>query len=121
MENNEINKLLFYIGAALNLIALLDAPTEYYLFLRIFNSFLLISLSYSQYKKNQKYFFVSSFLLAILYNPIEHITMERGGWSLFNVLTSLYFSLLIFKLSRMEIPLRNKNLTEYQKKIMGLK
>lgn len=121
MENKEINKILFCIGGVLNLIATSRMPREFYLFLKIFNSLMFVSLMLPQYRENKKYFFVTSFMLLILYNPVEQIRLDKDVWMFFNLVTTAYFAYLAFQMSNLETKRKKDKLTEYQKSIIRLK
>ncbi|OGC51263.1 hypothetical protein A2982_04165 [candidate division WWE3 bacterium RIFCSPLOWO2_01_FULL_39_13] len=82
----KITKILVAISSVLLIFAFLDLPYFYYQISRIVVSGTSFFLSYNFYLKKKAIGAVVMFLLAIIFNPIIPIYMNKDTWIIFDIL-----------------------------------
>ena len=80
---------VFVLPAAMSLIALADLPYGYYQLLRIVVSASAAWIAYSFYRHDSKFAVATFGAIAVIFNPIAKIHMEREVHAVFNVLTGI--------------------------------
>lgn len=94
-------KPAFVSVAALSLIAIFHLPYGFYIFLRISVCACSIATAYLTFN-DPKFKFIAwiSIAIAILFNPIIPIHLNKEIWSFFNVAVAAFYSFLTMKLSK---------------------
>jgi hypothetical protein len=90
-------------SAALLLLAPLDWPYGYYQFLRITIAITAIWLACQVHESSQGYALVLT-LVAILYNPILPIYLDKDVWLPINLGTGIFYILFAVRVSRANPP-----------------
>lgn len=89
MDKQKITKLSGIISIVILLGALLpDLPYAYFQFLRWIVTLTAIFYAYSAYNTSKTAVVVVSILIAILFNPIAPIYLERETWVVIDVITA---------------------------------
>ena len=81
----------FVLPAAMSFIALADLPYGYYQLLRIIVTVAAVWVAFSFYGKGKMVGVAAFAAIAVIFNPIAKIHMEREIHAVFNVLTALIF------------------------------
>ena len=85
----EVPLWVFLIPAAMSLVALADLPYGYYQFLRIVVTICTLWIAFSFYQAGYQVIAVVFGILAIIFNPIAKIHMEKDIHAIFNILTAI--------------------------------
>ena len=83
--NDKIPWWVFAIPAAMSLIALADLPYGYYQFLRIVVTGCAAWIAFGFHKRNSLIGTLAFGAMAVIFNPIVKIHMERDVHAIFNV------------------------------------
>jgi hypothetical protein len=97
---NKIKKFPAIIAMVLLLVALLSLPYGYYTFLRFVITGVAIYYAWAinELKIKKDFWFWALVVMAVLYNPIIPVYLQsKGVWSVINILTVVFFILLINK------------------------
>jgi hypothetical protein len=86
--NDKVPWWVFVLPAAMSLIALADLPYGYYQLLRIVVTGCACWIAYAFYSRGRLLGAVVFGAMAVLFNPIAIIHMEREVHAVFNVLTT---------------------------------
>lgn len=101
IKNPEFNKLPAILSSVLLFLAILDWPYGYYTLLRIIITAVSAYYAYYLYenKLNEtlKFWFWGLIFIAILFNPIFPIYLDRETWGLIDIITALFFVGMILK------------------------
>jgi hypothetical protein len=95
------HKVRVWIPQAIGVVLLVwaiypDNPSGYYTFLRLICCWVFFYLGALSWKNEIGIFHWPSFLLAILYNPIIPVYLNREFWFVINLLSASYLIFLIF-------------------------
>ena len=85
------SKPLLLISAAILLVSVFPLPYGYYLFLRIVVTITSVMVIYIFHKDKNKRAVIGLALIAIIFNPIIPIHLEKAVWLPIDVLTAAYF------------------------------
>jgi len=80
--------IIYALPALLCLLAIFELPYGYYQFLRIIVTGTSLWAAYKFYRRNLHVWTIALGIIAIIYNPIFKIHMERDTHALFNVATA---------------------------------
>ncbi len=83
-------------------LCLIEMPYWYYQLVRIFGTIGLVYLAYSEHLNNRKFFAITFFTLAILFNPIFNIYFGRTEWLIIDVFTIIVIIFNYFIKIKME-------------------
>lgn len=97
---NKLPWWVFIIPAVMSLIALADLPYGYYQLLRIVVSACAGWIAYSCYGKHRPYGVAVFAAIAVIFNPIVKIHMEREIHAILNVITALFLLIALLVQSR---------------------
>ena len=90
----------FALPATMSLLALTDLPYGYYQLLRIVVTASAIWIAYACYHQGKKVGVVVFSVIAVIFNPIAKIHMEREIHAIFNILTATILMLGLWTQSR---------------------
>lgn len=95
----------FLLPAAALLVGLLPLPYGYYTFLRIAVCLSAVIAAYLAFKVRSQIdaYAAISLAVAIAFNPIVPIYLNKGLWSIIDVVAAIWFALLIFRGSRRQL------------------
>lgn len=100
VKNPEFNKLPAILSSVLLLLAILDWPYGYYTLLRIIITAVSAYYSYYLYEnklaETLKFWFWGLIFIAILFNPILPIYLDRKTWGFIDILTTIFFISFIY-------------------------
>ena len=99
IDNKAKMKIIFWlkiVGIVLLLLSLTKLPYGYYTFLRIFITGTGLYSAYNYYTTQNIFWILVFSFIAILFNPIIPIYMERETWGVIDISTSLVFFISIF-------------------------
>lgn len=82
---------VFVLPAAMSILALVDLPYGYYQLLRIVVAGCAAWIAYFWYIRGNKLGVITFSVIAVIFNPIAKIHMEREIHAIFNVLASAIF------------------------------
>jgi len=86
------------ISAVMLLVAILDLPYGYYTLLRWIVTASAIFLVWVASKLERKFWLFSMGIVAILFNPIAPIYLDKETWVVIDFIVAIVFSVSIFKL-----------------------
>lgn len=91
-------KKILLVSIILLLVALFQLPYGYYQFLRLFICGIAIFFAYKEYSigRNINWIFITFTSIAIIYNPIFRIYLEREIWQWVNVFTAVALAIYLF-------------------------
>ena len=94
------------LPAALLLVGLLPLPYGYYTFLRIVVCLCAAVAAYLAFKAHNRMdvFVAISVAVAIVFNPIIPVYLNKGLWGVIDVVAAIWFALLAFLGSRRRLP-----------------
>ena len=91
-------RYFYYISIALLLITLDSLPYGYYTFLRIF---IYITALYTLVEsKLSSLFFFGWIFMAIIYNPIIKIHLEKEDWTPVNIITAMFVGYYLWTINK---------------------
>lgn len=93
--NENVLKIAKGVTAALLLLAIADLPYGYYTFLRVTVFVVSIFCVFEYYEKKDIFVIIFS-LVAILFNPIFPVHLDKATWTPIDIITSLIFIISIF-------------------------
>ncbi len=93
---------VFIVPIALLLIGIADLPTGYYTLVRIVVCLVSAYSSYLSYKSDEKVGIatVSFALLALLFNPIIPIYLNKEVWTVLDLISAALFAIRYFTLGK---------------------
>lgn len=97
MINPRLIAIINYIAMGILFIALLRMPYGYYMFLKIFIFLACIANAYVYNNVKNLLNLIVFIILAIIYNPIIPIHLDRSLWVIINILTIIPFILSAIK------------------------
>ncbi len=86
-----INKNMAIIAGFLLLAAILPLPYGFYIFLRIFISICALFFAYSFYKLSNNNLMIIFGIVAIIFNPIFPIYLQKESWLLIDIIAAFVF------------------------------
>lgn len=89
--NTAPSPLLFAVPGVMMLLALSDMPYGYYQVLRIVACLASVVLSAAAWKAGREGWAAAFALLAITFNPIIRLALEREQWAIVNLVAALCF------------------------------
>lgn len=104
LKNVKFNKSPAIISIVLLLLALLSWPYGFYTFLKI--AITIVSAYYAYYIYENKltetlsFWFWGLIFIAILFNPIFPIYLNRGVWGILDILTAVFFAGMVLKVEK---------------------
>lgn len=102
LKPSEVNmKVAKLITAGLLLIAIAELPYGYYIFLRII-VFIVSAICVIEYFEKRNFFVYIFSMIAILFNPIIPIHLDKETWIPIDIITSLIFIISIFTKTKEE-------------------
>lgn len=84
------------IACLLLLTAVLPMPYSYYQLLRIAMTIVAGIMAYDLFETNKKFLFGVFVVIAVLYNPIIVIHLDRAIWTPINIFTAVFFAVFAF-------------------------
>ena len=87
--NEKVPWWVFVLPAAMSLVALADLPYGYYQLLRIVVTVCTGWIAYAFYRSKSRFGVAVFGAMAVVFNPIAKIHMERDIHAILNVMTSL--------------------------------
>lgn len=100
-KNLKFNRTPAIISSITLLLALLDWPYGYYTFLRIVITAIAAYYAYyiheNKLSEALKFWFWGLIFVAILFNPIFPIYLDRGTWGFIDIVTAIFFAGMILK------------------------
>jgi hypothetical protein len=89
---------LHLLGAIFLVIGILDLPYGYYQFLRLIITAISVLSIYHYWENYHRIISIILFIIAILFNPILPIHLEKETWVIIDLLAGLFFGgLLVFR------------------------
>ena len=89
-------KLSRLIACGLLLLAIANLPYGYYIFLRIAITIIAGINAFSVYKRKNKTLFAVFLGIAVLFNPLVPIYLDKGTWILIDLIVGLFFGVAAF-------------------------
>ena len=89
-------KLSRLIACGLLLLAVASLPYGYYRFLRIAITIIAGINAISVYEKDNKVLFIVFIAIAILFNPLIPIYLDKATWTPIDLITGLFFGVTAF-------------------------
>lgn len=93
MDGLKISRL---IACGLLLIATANLPYGYYRFLRIAITIIAAINAFGVFKKDNKALAILFIALAILFNPIIPIYLDKATWTPIDIIVGLFFGVIAF-------------------------
>lgn len=93
MDGLKISRL---IACGLLLIAIASLPYGYYRFLRITITIIAGINAFSVFEKKNKLLFFGFLLVAILFNPLIPIYLDKATWTPIDLIAGLFFGVTAF-------------------------
>jgi len=103
-EKVQITTILKIIAVIMLLLALADNPYWYYRILRYVITGITAYLAYLAYQQGERTWTWIFTIIAILFNPIAPIYLNRGIWSVIDIITATLIFTSIFKLKLVKKP-----------------
>ena len=88
---------VYFAVAALLLLALADMPYGYYTFLRLVVTVFAGCLAYNAFKANDKNYAWLFGAVALLFNPIIKVPLDRDIWAIIDLGLGIYFGYIGWK------------------------
>jgi hypothetical protein len=98
--HREMYRWLLFLNAVLLGIAVLSLPYDYYTLLRLFTCPVLAYGAYLTYKLNKSIWCWLLGTLAVLYNPVFRIHLQRETWEPINLATAAFAFVVAWQLRR---------------------
>jgi hypothetical protein len=89
-------KISRLIACGLLLLAIVNLPYGYYRFLRIAITIIAGINAFSVYEKDNKGLFIVFIAVAILFNPLIPIYLDKATWTPIDLITGLFFGVTAF-------------------------
>ncbi|NOX37702.1 MAG: hypothetical protein GXO78_09215 [Calditrichaeota bacterium] len=87
-----------YMIATLLMIAIADLPYGYYIFLRIAVTLVAITMANMAYRQKHSYWMMLFIAIAILFNPIIPVYLDKEIWIVIDLVVALLFIVSVFSL-----------------------
>lgn len=91
------NKWYYLIPATMLLLAFLDWDYWFFQLLRWVVCFSAVYIAYQNYLKDNIYFPWAFGIIAVLFNPINPIHLDRDMWAVIDVIVAVFFVFALFK------------------------
>jgi nicotinamide riboside transporter PnuC len=95
-----IARVLGLVAAALLLVALGPWPYEYYTALRIIVTGASVVLAVAAFRTKQTGWAIAAIVVAVLFNPLVPIWLDRGVWAILDVASALLLTVAALRLRR---------------------
>jgi hypothetical protein len=88
------------VAAGLSLIGMLDLPYGYYMFLRLVLCACAIAAGLALVQRQEAKLALVAWALALLYNPVFRVSLDKDFWRLINLVTAVGFVMAAQHLGR---------------------
>lgn len=89
------------IAAALSLFGVVNLPYGYYMFLRLAVCVTAIAAGLVLVQRRDSKFALMAWALALLYNPVFRVALDKDTWRLVNLVTAVVLVMAALRLARM--------------------